>query len=112
MKRSPLKKISEKKKAMLEQSKKEQIEMWNFFYQIWENRVHRCEICNISLGLLPQSYMFDHIIEKSKRPDLKFVSDNIVLTCLECHSCKSNGHPKEKHLQLINKLKEKYGSKN
>jgi 5-methylcytosine-specific restriction endonuclease McrA len=35
--------------------------------------------------------MFDHLLEKSKYPDLKLEEENIMLVCLECHDLKTRG---------------------
>jgi len=63
-----------------------------FFLQVWNGRKeHDCENCGKWLGNEPLSYMFDHLLEKSKYPELKFEEDNIMLVCLECHDNKTRG---------------------
>ena len=63
-----------------------------FFLQVWKNRKqHDCENCGKWLGKEPLSYMFDHLLEKSKYPELKYEEDNIMLVCLECHDNKTRG---------------------
>ena len=63
-----------------------------FFLQIWTKRKkHDCENCGKWLGNEPLSYMFDHLLEKSKFPELKFEEENIMLVCLECHDNKTRG---------------------
>jgi len=79
-----------------------------FFLSIWSKKRHYCEICNRWLGNELLSYMVDHLIEKSKRKDLEFEEDNTCLCCFECHECKTNGFPKEKHQELINRAKIKF----
>lgn len=106
MKRSYLKKMSKKRQDLTEDIKKDNIEMWKFFYEIWENSPHNCQSCGCSLGPIPTTYMFDHLLEKSKYPELKFEKNNIFLCCLKCHNSKTNGHPTEKHQEAINKAKE------
>jgi len=65
----------------------------NFFMTIWKEKLpHNCENCSRFLGKIPLSYMFDHILEKSKYPQLAFEKDNIEYLCLECHDNKSRGH--------------------
>jgi len=67
-------------------------DMNEFFLQVWKNRKqHDCENCGKWLGKEPLSYMFDHLLEKSKFPELKFEEDNIMLVCLECHDNKTRG---------------------
>lgn len=66
--------------------------MRDFFVEIWNKRKeHKCENCGKWLGKEPLSYMFDHILEKSTHPDLKFEERNIMLLCLECHDEKTRG---------------------
>ena len=67
-------------------------EMQEFFLLIWNKRKkHECENCGKWLGKEPLSYMFDHLLEKSKFPELKHEEDNIMLVCLECHDLKTRG---------------------
>jgi hypothetical protein len=66
-------------------------EMQQFFIQMWNKRKHECENCGKWLGKEPLSYMFDHLLEKSKFPELKHEEDNIMLVCLECHDLKTRG---------------------
>lgn len=75
------------------QNNSEQIsKMQEFFLLIWNKRKkHECENCGKWLGKEPLSYMFDHLLEKSKFPELKHEEDNIMLVCLECHDLKTRG---------------------
>jgi 5-methylcytosine-specific restriction endonuclease McrA len=67
-------------------------DMKSFFLEIWNKRKkHECENCGKWLGKEPLSYMFDHLLEKNKHPDLKDEEDNIMLVCLECHDLKTRG---------------------
>jgi 5-methylcytosine-specific restriction endonuclease McrA len=52
--------------------------------------------------------MFDHLLEKSKHPELEWEPDNILLVCLECHGCKSRGIISEKYAEKINFVKTKF----
>jgi 5-methylcytosine-specific restriction endonuclease McrA len=105
MKRTKLKKVSDKQKIKIKSNVEETKKMWEFFYRIWENSAHNCESCGASLGPLPATYMFDHLLEKSKYPEFKFEKNNIFLCCLECHNSKSNGNPTIKHQEAINKAR-------
>lgn len=82
--------------------------MFEFFVDIWKKKKHVCENCNKYLGEQPLSYMFDHLLEKSKYPELKFEEENIMLVCLECHDEKTRGFYSEKVMKLIESLKLKY----
>src|SRR6478752_5008982 len=74
-----------------------------FFLGIWKKRTpHNCENCGKWLGPEPLSYMFDHLLEKSKYPELKYEEENICYLCLECHDNKTRGLISEKIQNLIN----------
>jgi 5-methylcytosine-specific restriction endonuclease McrA len=73
-----------------------------FFMGIWIERMHRCEICGKPLGHSPASYMFDHLLEKSKYPELEFEADNIALVCLSCHDKKTRGFVSAEYQEKIN----------
>lgn len=74
----------------------------NFFMSIWNVRPHTCQICNKNLGPEPLTYMFDHLLEKSKYPHLMWEPENILLVCLECHDKKTRGIVGEKYREKIN----------
>jgi 5-methylcytosine-specific restriction endonuclease McrA len=84
-------------------------EIRDFFLQIWKKRPHKCENCNKSLGNEPLSYMFDHLLEKSKYPDLTFEEDNIMIVCLECHDNKTRGFLSDLVKEKIKTISEKFG---
>ena len=106
--RSPIKKISIKRQSEIIDKIAEQHKMHEMFYSIWNKRIHRCESCGVGLGNELRSYHFDHLLEKSKYSEYKLDEQNIILVCLPCHQLKTNGHPTEKHLEAINKIKELY----
>lgn len=84
--------------------------MREFFLYFWKTRpIHNCENCGKWLGSEPLSYMFDHLLEKSKYPELKYEPINICYLCLECHDNKTRGFISEKIQNLINKVKEMFG---
>ena len=82
--------------------------MWEFFLQIWKKRIHLCTNCGGRLGNRPFSYFFDHTLEKSKYPELKFEEDNIMLLCLSCHDKKTRGFYSEIIKEKIKLLKEEF----
>jgi len=103
----PIKKKSispKQKEARKEQSEKDQL----FYQSIWNKKSHRCEVCGCSLGNEMKSYMFDHLLEKSIYPELRYEEANIVLICFKDHGDKSLGHPVPKHVELINIAKERF----
>ena len=79
------------------------------FLDIWKKRAHRCENCDAQLGSEPLSYMFDHVLEKSKYPDLRYEEENICMLCLDCHSDKTNSKLSDFMKEKIKKVKEIFG---
>ena len=84
-------------------------EMREFFLSIWKKKLHRCENCDAHLGSEPLSYMFDHVLEKSKYPDLRYEEENICMLCLDCHSDKTNCKLSDFMKEKIKKVKEIFG---
>ncbi|MEK6879613.1 MAG: HNH endonuclease signature motif containing protein [Nanoarchaeota archaeon] len=82
---------------------------WHFYLEIWNERPHLCENCGQWLGNEPLTLYFDHLLEKSKYPDLRYEKENIMLLCWQDHSSKTNGFPPEKVKQNIIKICEKFG---
>lgn len=88
---------------------KDVLQMRDFFMNIWNTRKkHDCENCGEWLGKEPLSYMFDHLLEKSKYPELKFEEDNIMLVCLKCHDEKTRGFASEYVNNRIKIVKQKH----
>jgi hypothetical protein len=84
-------------------------EMKQFFMNYWRaHKPHVCENCSKYLGKEPLSYMFDHVLEKSKYQELAFEEENIMYLCLECHDLKTRGHLSPLMEERINYLKTKY----
>ena len=84
-------------------------QMKEFFMAFWKNnKQHTCEVCKKHLGNEPRTYMFDHVLEKSKYPELAFVEENIMYLCLECHDEKTRGHHSDVTTKKIEYLKAKY----
>ena len=81
-----------------------------FFLQIWNKKKHECENCGKWLGKEPLSYMFDHLLEKSKYPELKYEEENIMLVCLECHDNKTRGFLTDLVKQKIEEVRKRFGN--
>ena len=79
------------------------------FLNIWKKRAHRCENCDAHLGNEPLSYMFDHVLEKSKYPDLRYEEENICMLCLDCHNNKTNCKLSDFMKEKIKKVKQIFG---
>lgn len=82
--------------------------MYEFFLSIWKKKPHRCESCDKWLGNEPASYMFDHLLEKNKYPDLAFDENNIAIVCLECHDNKTRGFASDIIKDKIQQVKDYY----
>lgn len=106
--RKAIKKYSKKGLENKEKKKEYTEKQFELFRQIWNEREHNCQSCGKYLGKEIKSIFFDHLIEKSKRKDLALEKDNILLVCADCHHVKTIGFPTAKHLEYINKAKEKY----
>jgi 5-methylcytosine-specific restriction endonuclease McrA len=79
-----------------------------FFMSIWNQRPHVCQHCGAHLGREPRSYMFDHLLEKSKHKNLEFEEENIWMVCLSCHDQKSRGIITDKYREKINFVSTKF----
>lgn len=106
--RKPISKMSSKLHKNLDTPKKSSHDMHEFFLDLWNEKQHYCENCRKWLGNEPLSYHFDHLLEKSKYPQLRLAKDNIMLVCLECHDEKTRGFYSELAIQKCNQLKTKY----
>lgn len=95
-------------KPKVSQKVKQTEEMFHFFEDVWKERKHECYNCGKWLGKEPLSYMFDHVLEKSKYPELRLERENIVLMCLQCHDNKTRGILTEKVISKIQAVKEKF----
>jgi hypothetical protein len=105
MKRTPLRKVSKKQKVKHLENTRTKGKMRSFFLRIWEERSHYSEVSGEYLGNFPLSWMFDHLLEKSKYPDFAFEKNNIALVTFEEHEAKTNGRPLPKHQELIDNAK-------
>lgn len=106
LKRTPLRRVSNKKLEERE-AKRIQKEKDNlFFLEIWRKKPHNCESCGQYLGKEPLSTYFDHLLEKEMYPDLRYEEANLMLVCFQCHGDKGMGHPTEVHRKMIEKAKQ------
>ena len=79
-----------------------------FFETIWNKRPHKCAVTGVSLGRIPNSMYFHHILPKSKYPEYEFDEENIVILHPDVHaSVEMNMYKYE----LINNLREKLKTK-
>jgi len=81
LKRTPIKKVSNKKKQRLKETWWEKAT----FEKVWWTRKRNCCICWKYI-LEPKPFCFAHILAKSKYPYLRNFTNNIALVCsINCH---------------------------
>ena len=59
--------------------------MKEFFMVVWDARKHASELSGASLGKIPSSAFFHHILPKSKFPEAAYDPYNIILLTIEEH---------------------------
>lgn len=57
-----------------------------FYAHIWEHCKRSCSVCGKFLGHEPFTTFFHHILVKAKFPKLRYVEENIVVLCPDCHN--------------------------
>ena len=90
---------------------KEQREADDKFYQeIWNNRPHRCAVCDTYLPEPINRCYFEHLLEKAleRYKHLRYEPDNLILICIDDHAKKTNGFPLPKHQELIEQAKKRF----
>jgi hypothetical protein len=107
LKRSPIRK-KPKTTEQIQEQKVDTARMWGLFIEIWDEIPHRSEVSGTWLGDEPKSWMFDHLLEKSKWPELMHEKENIALVTFDEHTRKTNGFADEKHKELIKQAKQKF----
>lgn len=55
------------------------------FFNIWQEREHKCYHCGRRLGNEPKAIYFSHILSRGAHPKLRCEPKNIVLACPKCH---------------------------
>lgn len=110
LKRTPLKKVSDKKKQEDPQiSKDRQDKDMEFYQKVWEKRGAKCEACGAPIFYSQvQPVNCDHLIAKSTHPELRYEEENLFICCLQCHSSKESGFPKPKHKEAMDRAKERF----
>lgn len=108
LKKSPLRKISErgliKKEEKAEQTKKQ----FKLFDKLWKEQPHFCRACGNYLGEENKSIFWDHLLPKSKFDCYRFTEENLYLVCFNCHSLKESGFPHPKHKYAIDRMMKKH----
>lgn len=92
-------------------SKKQQYEkLWSLYNELWEAlpKKKHCSSCGKQIYGENKSIYWDHLLDKSKFPELMYEAWNLYFVCGDCHSQKSMGHPTRKHQAAIDQAKENY----
>lgn len=76
-----------------------------FYTEIWGERGPYSELSGEYLGPEPLTWMFDHLLEKSVYPELRYKKENILMVTFQEHGAKTNGFPVIGHLEAIEKAK-------
>lgn len=104
--------LKRKKKSVekVESQRKSTTEMHSFFLNIWNKRMHVCEISKLYLGKEANSMYFHHILSKSKYPQAKLDSENIIILHPNIHAqVEQDMYRYEEINKKRDNLKEKYG---
>lgn len=96
--------IPRKSGEIIKKEKQQSVNDRTFFMKIWRDRPHICAYCGDTLIGGPHNYNFDHVLEKSSFPSLRYETDNIRLTCLECHGVKTSQRYTEIMAEIIKKV--------
>lgn len=116
LKRTPLKKISEKQKERNKLKKEETQKQNEFFLQIWDERadVYGNCTCFETGRLMKKEYfrelssVYHHCLYKSKYPEYRFLKDNIVIILPEIHSQTHLNIKKTPKIELYTENLKKY----
>jgi 5-methylcytosine-specific restriction endonuclease McrA len=72
-----------------------------FYEGIWNSRPHFCFESGAYLGEEPASYMFHHVLEKSKYPQFRHCDWNIVVLSWEKHNQVHNNIDKTPRVKFL-----------
>lgn len=79
-------KVSEKRKKQIQKDKATFERDKEFYKEVYTASPHKCQNCFRNLPRHPQTFMFHHLLEKRNYPQFRYVPENIMILCLECHS--------------------------
>lgn len=78
-------KKQKEEKAMKMSGSKDIKNLADLFLEIWGERSHYCEECNLYLGEEPKPIFFSHTKSRGAYPELKYDKNEIKLLCGDCH---------------------------
>jgi len=91
LKRTPVNKVSNKKKKRLQEWKSEKKKFIEIAIKRAINWEVKCQKCSKSIKLINLTHWnFDHRIPKSKWEDYRLDENNIDILCVACHFEKTN----------------------
>lgn len=79
-------KVSKKRQKKLEEQKELLKQDEEFYKEVWAASDNKCQNCECKLPKTPYNWMFHHLLEKRNYPQFRYVPENIMILCLECHS--------------------------
>jgi 5-methylcytosine-specific restriction endonuclease McrA len=102
-----MKRMSDKRKAILEEKRGETEKMWGLFDYLWSKlpKQKKCQSCGGIIRGENLSLYWDHLLEKSKYPEFMLEEENIFFVCGDCHTQKTNGFPTPRHQMAIDRAK-------
>src|SRR5689334_4062258 len=86
VKRYVIPKVSKKRQKKLAEQKITAEKDADFYKEVYAASPHRCQNCDCKLPKTPSNWMFHHLLEKRNYPQYRYVPENIMILCLECHS--------------------------
>lgn len=84
--------------------KEETEKQWLLFQELWRALPEKkCWSCGAKIYGPNKPLYWDHLLEKSKYPELRYEKENLYFCCGDCHQKKNMGWPTDKHKQAIKK---------
>ncbi|MDX1629670.1 MAG: hypothetical protein R3345_13280 [Fulvivirga sp.] len=84
-------------------SKRNKTGEYDLFKEIWDERAHKCVICNDPLHFFNVCY-FAHVLGKGAYPELRMAKKNIVIMCFDHHQIYDHHTHKAKEDKRFNKI--------
>jgi 5-methylcytosine-specific restriction endonuclease McrA len=113
LKRTVIKKVSEKQKEKNKTKKEDTLLLHTIMYKWWESHgdFKTCENCGIGLPFEFSTANVHHLLSKAKYKNLASNPDNFMLLCMKCHNGWEISPNENKHKAIYDKtqiVKDKY----
>lgn len=94
-------------KGMTRKLSPETEKQWELFQEMWKELPDRkkCWSCDKPVYGQNKPLYWDHLLEKSKYPELRYEKKNLFFCCGDCHQKKNMGWPTQKHKEAIENAK-------